>query len=235
MTDMESSQSNVTPSTIVDTSSTTSHASEPSAPVQEKLLKQSEVNDIVGRAKHEAVERFKREQSRQVDPNTETRNISHDDIRRMAAEEASRLRNEWVQEQQRIAGEKDAERIAGEFFTKLGTGKERYQDFDKTIENVDFAAIPNIVQLSNMVDNTADVMYELAKNPSKIATLQQLISISPKLAYSEMQRLSSSIKDNANVSNYKSPNDPLSQMKPSNTGTDAGALTVTSLRSKYRV
>lgn len=202
---------------------------------EEKFFKQQEVNDIVGRAKHEAVERYKRSQeSGQAPLSAPHVNASDDHIKRLAAEEAERLRHEWMQDAHRNAQEQEAQKIANEFFTKLQTGKDKYSDFDKALGDVEFRAIPHVVQLATMVDNTADVMYELAKHPTKIASLQQLITISPKLAYAEMSRLSQSIKENEMAVKSKFPAEPLSQMRPSNTGTDNGAMSVADLRKKYK-
>lgn len=219
----------------------------------ERTFKQSEVNDLVGRVKHEAVERYKRSQevdrnryeepgyreqqeSARTAPTQPQRPMDTDEIRRMAAEEFQRFMEKNQQEAFRRTQEQEAERIAAEFFTKFDAGKKKYDDFDKVTSDLDLQAIPNVVRLANMVDNTADVMYELAKNPAKIANLQQLISISPKMAFSEMKRLAESIKTNEEAAEYRAPNAPLSQMRPSNTGTDnRGALTVSDYRKKYKV
>lgn len=224
-----------------------------SAPVDERTFKQSEVNKLIGDAKLEAVERYKREssvashQSTQHQSNYGTypdqnrsmqqpqTNLSADEIRRMTAEEIQRSRNEWIQEAQRKAETQEAQRIATEFLTKLDSGKGKHEDFEKVVKEVDFGEVPMIAHLANMVENTADVIYELAKNPAKIATLQQLVSISPKLAISEMKRLSDSIKSNEQAAQYQSPNEPLSQRRPSNNGTDRGPLTVKDYKARYKV
>jgi hypothetical protein len=234
------------------------------APVEsERTFKQSEVNDLVGRAKSEAVERYKRETSMASHSQQQSyvpqqnqqghvqsapqHHISLDDVRRTAAEEAERSRNEWIQEQQRTAHEQDAQRIASEFFTKVGTGQEGGADgFRKFAADsgVDLGSIPYHVQLSNMVDNTREVMTELISNPSKIGAIQNLIDIdlragrNPTLALAEIKRLSQSIKDNQKGRRYQPPNEPLSQLKPSNTGTDKmGDRSASDYRRdpKYRV
>jgi hypothetical protein len=228
-----------TPAPVVNSSTPSSQPTQSVA--DEKVFKQQEVNDIVGRAKHEAVESYKR-RAELSNANTQAQpmhqqhleNLNTETVKRIAAEETQRLRNEWMQDAQRNAQEQDAQRIANEFLTKLDTGKGKYQDFDTVINNVEFASIPNVVALSNMVDNTADVIYELGKNPMKIAGLQQLMSISPKLALSEMQRLSQSIKDNETAGKVRMPNEPLSPLKPSVTGTDNGEMSVADYRKKYR-
>lgn len=239
--DTSSSSAPVTP---VSQSSSAGESHAPSEK-QERLFTQQEVNDLVGRNKREAVERFQRQQMAKLSQNQDGssqdghQNASYgssDEIRRIAAEESQRLMDKSTADAQRNAQMESANRIATEFFTKLGTGKEKYQDFEKVMSDVEFQAIPHVVELANMTDNTADLMYELAKNPSKIANIQQLIAISPKLAYAEMQKLSQSIKDNESAANVKLPNSPLSQLRPSsNTGADNGVLSVKDLRAKYRV
>jgi hypothetical protein len=215
----------------------------------ERTFKQSEVNDLIGRAKSEALERYKRESSiashqPQQQQHYQPQHRSDEDIRRLAAEETQRLRDEWSQESQRNAEVQSAQRMAQEFFTKLEAGKSNLQDFDKVMGEVDLQSIPYHVQLANMVDNTAEVMYELASNPSKIGALQNLIDIDlragrqPRLALQEMKRLSESIKTNQKASKYHSPNEPLSQMKPSSAGTgNMGVRTASDYRRdpKYRV
>ncbi|MDD5211402.1 MAG: hypothetical protein PHV62_03240 [Sulfuricurvum sp.] len=177
-------------------------------------------------------------------PQPQHNGMSEQEFRRIAAEEAQRSRNEWHQETQRQAEEQNAQRIANEFFTKVGSGEGGIPAFDKVVaeSGVDLRTIPYHVQLANMVDNTREVMVEILGNPSKIAQIQSLIDIDlragrqPRLALSEMKRLSESIKANAQAGSFKSPNEPLSQMRPSNAGTgNQGALTVGDYRRKYRV
>jgi hypothetical protein len=238
-----------------------------SAPTEsERTFRQSEVNDLVGRAKNEAIERYKREssmashntpQNQQAyapQPNQQqytppaphqVPNISQDEVRRLAAEETQRLRNEWAQESNIKAQEQDAQRIASEFYTKVGAGEGGMQAFEKVIQDsgVDLRSIPYHVQLANMVENTREVMIELANNPSKIGMIQNLIDIDlkagrqPNLAMAEMRRLSQSMKDNAHAKNFKAPNDPLSQMRPSTAGTDTGARSVSDYKRNpaYRI
>jgi hypothetical protein len=232
---------------------------------RERVFSQSEVNDLVGRAKSEAVERHKREtamsahqshqqpasyapnynqtqqQPMQPQPN---HGMTEQEIRRLAAEEAQRSRNEHLEETRRQTEEQNAQRIANEFFTKVAAGDGGVQAFDKIVSEsgVDLRTIPYHVQLANLVDNTREVMVELLKSPAKIGQLQGLIDIDlragrqPRLALAEMKKLSESIKSNSQAANFKSPNEPLSQMRPSNAGTgNQGPLSVKDYKAKYRV
>jgi len=212
---------------------------------QEKLFKQSDVNEIVGAAKHEAVERYKRQNelssstaqihqtlSNQAPP------VSHsadENIRKLAAEEAQRLRDEWIRDAQEQACQQEAHKLVTEFNTKLAAGKTKYNDFDKVISKIDLRKVSDIVQVTNLVDNTADVMYEIMNDLSKLAKIRQLFAIEPQAAYDEVLKISQSIKDNEAAGKVKLPNKPLSQLKPTNTGTDNGALTVSDYRRKWKV
>lgn len=227
---------------MVETNNTTQPVEQVQQPAAEKLLKQSEVNELVGRAKHEAVERYKRSLSQEpIDTQRATQHTSignaytPEQIRQLAAEEAERLRNEWIQDAQRTEQEKQAQRIANDFFNKLSAGKSKYEDFDKLLEQVNLPAYANAVQLSNEIENTADVWYHLLNDPLKLEAINLMAERSPVAAKAQMKRLSESLKANADAANVKMPNAPLDHMKPSNTGTDNRVLSVSDYRRKYIV
>ena len=220
----------------------------PSQTSDERVFRQPEVSEIVSRARHDAVEAYKRQAYQSQAPHQTAleqmgvqqirqqpvQQYSPDDVKRMVAEETQRHADTWRQEQQRMADEHEGRRVAGEFVSKLETGRTKYQDFDKVMQGLDYTKIPYVIQLANMVDNTADVMYELRKNPEKIGALQNLIYTQPELAKEAMQKLSQSIKDNEKASQTRLPNDPLSQVRHSTTGTDNGELAVRDYKKKYR-
>lgn len=227
-----------------DTSSSPVSSSVSEAPVsqaQERHFKQSEVNDIIKREKYGAVEDYKRSQAKsqpQVSNQSETYSQqpshSHDDVRRIAAEESQRLRDEWIAEAHRQSNEQAAHQIVGDFFSKMSTGKELYNDFDDVTGNINFGKFPNAIHLANQMENTREMMYELGKDRTKLAALEQLAYMSPEDAMIQAQRLSKSIKDNAGARNQRMPNEPLSQLRPSISGTDSGQMSVKDLRAKYR-
>jgi hypothetical protein len=256
--------SNFTPAPVQPSSA----PSQAPAENRERTFTQSEVNDLVGRAKNEAVERHRREtamsshqtyqqpQSHQPNPQggyqapqqqpqqPQYQGMSEQEFRRIAAEEANRSRSEQNEEARRQSEEHHAQRIANEFFTKVSAGDGGVQAFDTLVADagVDLRTIPYHVQLANMCENTREVMVELLKSPSKIGQLQGLIDIDlragrqPRLALAEMKKLSESIKTNGEATNFKAPNEPLSQMRPSNAGTGKqGALSVSDYRKKYIV
>ena len=245
-----------TPVSPVEAPAATAASIPASSPAEERLFRQSEVTEIVKREKHNAIESLRkmaveqpaylqqkypeltaqRNQQQQIQQNSaQNAGFTADDVRRMAAEESQRLRDEWIGDAQRKAQEHDAQRIVSEFLTKLSTGKDKYQDFEQITGDVDFVKFPNAIQLANnFVDNTADVIYELGKDRTKLAVLEQLANMSPRDAVVQIQRLSKSIKDNHESAKAKIPNEPLSQMRPSNTGADSGVMSVSDFRKKYK-
>lgn len=202
---------------------------------QEKVLTQSEVNDLIGRKKAEAYEQGKRETLAQLQAQNQQAQATvssmggmqqfNPDLRNMVAEEAQRQ----LQHHAQMA---EGNRIANEFTQKMMAAKDKYPDFEQTVSSLDFSKIPQIVKLANQADNTADIMYDLANNPHKIANLLTLANTDDRLAQQGISKLSQSIRQNQAVENQKSSREPLSQMKPSITGTDNGSMTVSDLRKQ---
>lgn len=226
------------------------------APVQqsdERVFRQSEVNEIVKKAKYGAVEDYKRVSSEQPDyaarkygetqiPHQSTPssqpsgNYNEDHFRKLAAQEAQRLRDEWVQEAKTKAEADNAQRIVQTFWNKLEPGRQKYQDFDKVTSDIEYAQFPNVVQLlAQHSENAHDILYELGKDRIKMGQLEYLCSKSPRDAIVQVQRLSESLKANEQAQKYKTPNEPLSQLRPTNQGTDNGVMGVSDYRRKYKV
>jgi 23S rRNA pseudoU1915 N3-methylase RlmH len=210
---------------------------------QERLFKQSELNEIVGRAKHDAVESFKRQQqtqyAQQAPQSSQTqssKSLSEDDVKRLTSEELARQRDQWTREAQEKADADIAQRIVNSYKEKIAPGKEKYEDFEAVTNNVDMRYYPNVVQLlAEYVDNSHDVIYELAKNRTKLYQLESTCGHNPQDAIYEIKRLSDSIKANESSSQMKHANSPLSQQRPSNTGTDSGGtLSMKDLKRKYK-
>lgn len=216
---------------------------------EERTFRQSEVNEIVKRAKNDAVETFRRVQTEQphyaeqkygvnqsVQQQFSSTHEGSQDIKQLVAEEARKQIDEIRNESYRQSQEEASKKTVQNFWNKVLPGKEKYQDFDKVVGDIDFQRFPNVVQLlGDYIDNSDAVLYELGKDRIKMANLEQLANMSPRDAIVQAQRLAQSIKDNESASKVRLPNEPLSQMRPTNAGTDNGAMTVSDYRKKYRV
>jgi len=218
------------------------------APVQntEKMLPQSQVNELIGNAKRQAaekaVEEYKRlnaqaasAQAPQAQEQSSVRHSSEDEIKRLAGDEIKRHFSQLEEQAQERANVDAANRIVGMFRDKIVAGKDKFEDFESVTGNVAMQYYPNVVQLlAEHVDNTADVLYHLAKNRDKLYRLESLSSHNTSDAIYEIKRLADSIKSNDESSQAKHPNAPLSQQRPSNTGTESGSLSMSDLKRKYR-
>jgi len=210
----------------------------------EKMVPQSQVNEIAAAARKQgaerAVEEYKRQQaSSYVQQNhepTSYRNVSEDDIKRVTGDEIKRHFGQIEQETQERANAEAANRIVGMFRDKIVAGKDKFEDFESVTGNVAMQYYPNVVQLlAEHVDNTADVLYHLAKNRDKLYRLESLSAHNSSDAIYEIKRLADSIKSNEETSQMKHANTPLSQQRPSNTGTDSGSsLSMKDLKRKYK-
>jgi len=220
---------------------------EPPVQATEKMVPQSQVNEIVGNAKREAAERaveaYKRQQQTQSQPTStpqqapvDFRGMSEDDVKRLSGNEIKRHFSELEQQAQERANVEAANRIVGTFVEKVMAGKDKYEDFESVTGNVAMKYYPNVVQLlAENVDNAADVLYHLAKNRTKLYELESTCAHNPPDAIYEVKRLADSIKANEQTSQVKNANSPLSQNRPSNTGTDSGSsLSMSDLKRKYR-
>jgi hypothetical protein len=221
------------------------------SPREEKTFKQSEVNSLVGREKARAIEEYRRQQSEQPhyvqqkygEQPTQQQSIqpqnqfnSEQEIRRLAAEEAQRFSDQRYEEAQKRYEAESAQKVVQNFWNKVAPGKEKYSDFEAVTGDIEYARFPNVVQLlAEHVDNSHDMLYELGKDRGKMATLENLAYISPKDAIRQAQRMSQSLKDNETASKTRIPNEPLSRMRPSNTGTDNGVMGVKDYRAKWKV
>jgi hypothetical protein len=235
---------------VMDNTSDVNQTQAGSSPqITEKMIPQSHVNEIVGNAKREAAERaveaYKRQESQssaqhqqasqQHIPNP-LAGISEDDIKKVAGSEIKKHLGQLQQDAQERANVEAANRIVGIFKDKIVAGKDRYDDFESVTGNVAMQYYPNVVHLlAEHVDNSADVLYHLARNRDKLYRLEALSSHNSADAVYEIKRLADSIRQNDQTSQTRQANSPLSQQRPSNTGTDSGTtLSMSDLKRKYR-
>lgn len=216
----------------------------------ERTFNQTQVNEIIKKAKYGAVEDYKRLQSEQ--PNyakekygeSQNSSISDDRIREMAEQAAAKHVERIRQEAYQRAQDERAQRVVANFWSKTSQGKEKYSDFDAVTGDVPLEIFPNVVQLiAEEIDNADDVYYNLSQDLTKMSEIENLAEKEmskgrpPTAALKQIKRLANSLKENEDAKRLKIPNEPLSQMRPSmNTGTDAGrAMSVTDYRKKYKV
>ncbi len=224
----------MTDDVIVSTEQITENAPE------QKTLTAEQVNEIVRREKAQALERGRKEAQAQYEKELEQYRAANPGIGGMqqGVDEEKVYQNVYnrmqaEQEKKRKDDEQaslraDADRLAGQYVEKMAIGSTLYEDFEKVTSEFNPSAFPQIVFLAANLDNTAEVMYDLAKNPQKLATIDYLAQRDAKSAYAQLQKLSESIKTNQQArDNNPQAMAPLPRIQPSVTaGADSGGLSV---------
>lgn len=192
-----------------------------SAPI-EKPIPHSVIENVVEKTKYQPDEQDKLAPQPINPPATQaSTSLTTEDVQNLIASHTAQQANEW-----------QAQQIAQQFLGKLTAAKDKYPDFEETLATLEVHKFPEVVQLANNFDNTADIMYELAKNPTKAVLLKQCAQLNPNLAAMEIQRLSDSIKQNETAKQAPSAQPPLSQLTPSITKTDNSPITVRDYRNQ---
>ena len=209
----------------------------------EKTLTQAQANAIVKREKLAVAERIRQEmeskhaqemeQLRAQNSQSASNEIPAELEERLLArlEEKQRLQSEAEERKREEAAQAEyrqhMEKVAQQYAVKMTAGKDKFSDFDEVMTDFDYDAFHPIAFLANELDNTDEVMYELGKNPTKLAQLDYLAKNSPKTAKREMEKLSRSIMENQKaLAENPTTKPPLSRLKSSNVGEDSGAMTL---------
>jgi len=217
-------------------------------PPPEKMLPASQVNELIKKAKRKGeqkmqeqldaaqqqIQQLQAQQGQQQAPIQQQQQAPQQQqgadaqqIQQQIMQAMQKQMQEAEDKRQKEQLEKEVNDVAQQYFGKLAQGKEMYEDFDAVTANFEPAAFPQLVYLATQADNTAAIIYELQKNPAKLAQLSVLVDKSPAMARSEIAKLSQSIKTNEDAKkNLQEPQDPLNRLKPSPVGTDNGTKTV---------
>lgn len=215
--------------TEVNTDINTDNASQVAPPLQqEKLLPQHQVNALVGSAKQKGYEKGYNEGLSARDsvnsvqsPQTLThgQTVDPDTVRKIAQETFIKQQEELQKKALEEAYTQQGMQVLNQLNSKFNEAKQRLPDFDNVVKLQNFVNAPEVLHYANTVDNAGDVMYDLAKNPSKLANLTSLHrSGLTDYATQAIREISDSIKQNQNALSQPKTPEPLNQIKPSNIG-----------------
>lgn len=220
---------------------------EVSSPVEappEKMLSVSRVNELVKKAKlkgrdsmQQELDDLRREneslKTQQPSMGGQGQAIDIDAFRKQVYDDLmAQLQNQQESQAQEQL-QKEAEKLAADYHGKMASGKESFDDFDEIMADFNPAAFPQLVYLANQTDNTQAVMYEIAKNPNKLAQLSYMSERDPKAAQNMMNKLSQSIKANQQAQAQEQSagvKAPLGRMQSSPVGQDIGSQGNLSMR-----
>ena len=216
---------------------------------QEKLLPQSQVSELIKNAKVQAVEQYKKLYSEQPeyaqqkygDPApafAQKPTIDESHYRKIAAEEAQRMRDEIFNQAQQRQQQEYAQNLVQKFVQKIEPAKSMYEDFDKVTGDLNLQPYPHVVQiLAENIDNAGDLLYELSKDRLKLQQLEGLAERSRTDAIVQAQRLAQAMKERreSQTSASKSPKEPLSKMLPQVNGSATNTMDWKELSRQWRV
>jgi hypothetical protein len=185
----------------------------------EKTLTQSEVNRIVGGVKDSYFQRGREAALRELGSSAPQAPEHHASTQQQVVHQPPALtRNDIetivAQKSQEMAERGRVTELANSFVNKLQVGSGKYSDFESVVAPLNLPQIPAIWQAAASFDNPADLVYELGKNPSKLASLMT-VSYSPELVRRELSKLSESIKETEKAKEAPKDAKPVGRISPS--------------------
>ncbi len=206
---------------------------------QEKMLNAQQVNDIVRREKANAADKVRREYEAKMQgepqsaPQSNMGGVDTSAIAKQVREDLldELQRAQEAQQHQQLVDE--LQNTADTYHMKMKKGSELFDDFQEVIADFEPSSFPTLVRLAAPMENLSEIMYELAKNPSKLQEIDALAAKAPKLAMKQLEKLSQSVGKNleAKANSVTAPA-PLSKIKPSSVGADTGKMTLRDLKKQ---
>lgn len=212
---------------------------------QQPLLPQDQVNKIVAREKAKAADAVRRELEDKHQRELESLNA-----RRMQQEQspasASKVDMDAIYQNIHERINKEAQKrqledhlnaAANTYLHKVSQGKSAYEDFDTVTKDFRPEAFPQITYLLSNMDNAADILYDLSKNPLKLAAINSFAqnANTVPIAQNELMKLSQSISANKQAqtdAQNQNVSDPLDRLQPSRVSGSNGKMSIRDLRNQ---
>jgi hypothetical protein len=214
----------------------------------EKSLTQSQVNEVVKREKAGVADRVRREMEskhreelERVRAETQGQSMTQGgapavDIDGIEQRVYDKFMNDLQTHRDALekeTHERELKSRADSFHLKMSKGSEIFDDYNEVMGDFKAHEFPNAALLAEGMPNTAEIMYELANNPSKLLEINSLAERSPGMAQKQLEKLSKSIEANiaAKQNNVSAPA-PLSRLKSSTVGVDNGKMGLQDLKDQ---
>lgn len=214
-------------------------ATAPVTSESEKVLKQSEVNEIIGKVKHVHHQKgyeegYQKALSSLGGMPAEAKPTAAPNIEELVKAQIDKMKSEDMAQQAEMQRQQHWNGVLTQLKPKVDDAAKKYNDYDTVTSNIDFIKhAPEVLAFANTVDNAGDVLYDLAKNPLKLAQIQA--ARSPEIAVAAIKQISDSIKMNEQAQSSNSrAREPLSQIRPSPVGTGQGQMSIRDFKAKYR-
>ncbi len=189
---------------------------------------QERTREVATKAEREGYERAQREYAEKQNSQTysQPQQTFNNAGGGMQGPSEERIR-QMIAEQQQMSQQQGAwQNTVETFVSRVQAAKEQYPELEKSLVDLGIQDYPEIVRMANSIDNTAEVLKDMADNPEKLFMIAAMAESGKKsLAFHKMQQLSNSIKTNKSALSTPSALEPLSQLKASTIGADSGSMT----------
>jgi phosphoglycolate phosphatase-like HAD superfamily hydrolase len=226
----------------------------PAEVASEKMLPESRVNELIRKAKFATEQKVRQEMEAALQTQAmggmspvddsqsqgqplpqqggmPQQGVNPEEMKNQIMQQMREEQERAYREQMEAEHKSAMEQVAQNYFLKVGKGPEVYDDFNEVMKDFKPANFANTVFLASEVDNTPEVMYELRKNPHKLAQIDMMAKTDPDMAREMMQNLSKSITENKQAMQQNpGVKEPLSRLKSSTVGADTGIKTLRDLK-----
>jgi len=202
-----------------------------------KMYNDIQVNDIVKRrkleleSKHQAEIEQMKAQMQQQQP-VSSQNMDVESIKNQVYDKFMGDLKFHRDELAKSEEEKSLRSLAEQYHLKMGKGSQLFDDFNEIMGDFKPSEFSNTAMLAAQMENTPEIMYELANNPGKLAEIEALAERSPNMAKKQLEKLAKSINSNleAKQNNVTAP-PPLSQVKSSASGVDSNKMNLKDMKN----
>ena len=210
---------------------------------KERMIPQSQVNKIIKHKTYEAAqvqreleERHQRELE-QIKSQQQQQTQRNESVPRELDANAiyQQVQEKFNEEMHQRQLKSEMDRVANSYISKMEQGKTAYEDFEEVTKEFDPTAFPQLTYLVAGIDNAADVIYDLSRNPLKLAGLDRLAEKNPRQAQTELLKLSRSIAENRQAQSDENSNQvaaPLDRLQSSRVSGSNGKMGIRDLRNQ---
>ena len=188
---------------------------------QEKVLTQSEVNNLLAAEKRKAYAKGAESAQANRSAEQEVTQYAQKQPELNIDSLVDKRVTEIVQQQERLLAEQQAKVEVDKCVEKITEiaerGKQSIDGFEASMEKVDgFRNALNLLKTVSDIDNAEHVLHYLSENPAVIPSLDALAASIPGAAKSELGKISARLKQNADAKNAPLAPEPLSHIAPKN-------------------
>ncbi len=215
-------------------------AQEPRADTSSDLIPKQRVTDLIKREKEAAYRKAQREFQAQIDEmktgQTQQmggmQSVNPDELTEKVIQKLQEQFENNNQEQRKAEYSAFVNDQAKTYLEKMDKGGSLADDFKEMTARFKPDRFKEVFFLANSYENTPAIIYELGKNPEKLAQINLMMKDDPDMAKIMMDNLSKSIEFNENAKqNNKSAPSPLDRPKPSlAAGADNGNMSLADLK-----